>query len=131
MAISIITSEGEGNESFVSTINELVETDRQNSSNPTWTQFLLDHYRYILKHSTTVSITQATMQRYRYRLRDYLKDNHEGHVDIEKAVRVINRIPHDKDFDYNVTKIYIPNPQTLADLYRAYMTQQARIRSIA
>lgn len=131
MTPSVIISNSVTATSFSDTLDKYESFDRQNADDAAWIQFLHDHYRYMIKNSIIQPVTEVEMLRYQYRLRDYLVDRHNGHADLERAVRIVNRINDDKDFNMSVKTLYIPDPQVVANLYRSFMTLQSKLRKLA
>lgn len=130
MSDSIILSSGDNNASFSSYLDTVIASDKTNDTDAAWLHFLQDHYRYLRNNSTISYVSESTMLRYAYRIRDYLNDVHGKHSDIELAFRVINHLPNDVDFTTKVTMLYIPDPQTVRQLYRAFLTQQTKINKL-
>lgn len=124
---TLITSTSEDNKSFTTYLDLVVNSDRCNNADEEWIHFLQDHYFYLWKNSHVAYLSESVMNRYAYRVRDYLNDLQDGHRDIELAFRVINRLASDQDFTAKLEKVMIPDPQQVSDLYRAYRTLKAKI----
>lgn len=60
---------------MVTTLSERLKEKSAGLHNPEpeWVQFIKDHRRYIVEHSTTWYINPDVMGRYRYRLEEYLE----------------------------------------------------------
>lgn len=107
---------------FDSVIQNTVEDDQG-----TWRQFVLDHLDYIAHQSQSFLVDETVMNRYRYDMRLFLKENLNRHQDMLWVVQILNDVPTEFDFHGAMTLI-VPTDDLLVGLYRTYRTQLANAK---
>lgn len=97
-------------------------------TDPAWVQFVSDHLDYIASQSERFTIEAALINRYKYNLRLFLKENRQRNYDIAWIVLLVNQIPSDLYFS-EVCTIYIPTDQFMKSLYQKYQTVSKNINT--
>lgn len=95
---------------------------------PAWLHFLADSRSWLIQRSTIVTVTEAMMLRYAYRIRDYLADQRDCNVGCEQAFRVINRLGSDLDFNSNLNFIYVPKDTAVKYLRDKYNSVKQKMK---
>lgn len=123
-------SNSTANRSFRDEVDTTINRETLSLANDAWIQFLLDHRSMIIEHSKLVEISQETLYRYRYRIRDYLKEVHSDNYGLDQIFRIINRLYNDLDFNLTLTHVYVPDTQYCLNLRKKYQTAQAKQKKI-
>lgn len=90
-----------------------------------WVQFLYDYRDFIKANSDYRLLNEATMNRFQYRIRDYLLDlGLPGSLD--QAFKIVNRLGGDIEFNHSLTGVYVPRVAYLTKLKRAYSTLKTK-----
>ena len=119
-------SSSKDNTPFSDVLRKLISRESQNLPSEDWIHFLQDHRMLIEQNSTTYTLDEETMLRYRYRIRDFLKEVAGYRSGMEQAFRVVNRLHNDQEFDLRLTSVFIPNNNFVTELRRMYNTLLAR-----
>lgn len=104
---------------------------RQNYTEDDWMQFLFDHREWLQQRPNTqvVTLTEKVLYRFRYRLGDYLQA--QGYQSwMTSAVRIVNRLGCDQEFDTTLTSLYLPSSDDVLELRRQYVTNRTKIRKL-
>jgi hypothetical protein len=119
------------NNSYAKTLSAKAAALALDEPSDEWLHFLLDHRTYLKNHEDTilVPLTEADLYRYRYRLNDYLAENSSSRS-LVLAVRVMNKIGCDQDFDLSCTQLYIPSLAAVRELRDRYITIRAKLKKL-
>lgn len=96
----------------------------------TWIQYLLDHREWIRLRSEIVVIDDAIMNRYQYRIREFLTDRKGTDATCAQAFRIVNRLSSERDFNRNLRIVYVPKSSVIVNLRNDYNTCQQQIKRI-
>lgn len=96
----------------------------------TWIQYLLDHREWIRLRSEIVVIDDAIMNRYQYRIREFLTDRKGTDVTCAQAFRIVNRLGSERDFNRNLRIVYVPRSSDIVNLRNDYNTCQQQLKRI-
>ena len=124
------TSTSSDNSSYTTKINRIITNSIYTREDPAWLQFLQDYTEEIRIHSSIVTVTEALMLRYRYRIRDFLAEQVSIDSGLEQSFRIVNRLSSDLDFNFDVKQVYIPDSTYLETIYRAFRTRQANLKRL-
>lgn len=113
----------ERNTSFTSYLKQKISRQKQMVLEDDWIIFLQDHKEIIKENSTWEELTEATMKRYQYRIRDFLLDR-KHQFGMEQAFRVVNRLHSDMDFVMGLDGVWIPNDKYITELRDQYYTNK-------
>ena len=116
----------ENNTSVSADLLKLNEDEIQNPDDAGWMQFLRDHRELIISGSTWVPLTEETMFRYRYRIRDFIVDILKLPVGLDAAFRVINRLGSDSDFNLSLDGCWAPDNSQVIELRHRFDTCKYR-----
>ena len=86
-----------------------------------WIAYVEDHLDYIYENSIRYDLQPELMYRYKYNLRQFLKEHLMRHCDIEWIVLKINNIPSDLGFS-EPRILHVPTDKFIEDLYSHYQT---------
>ncbi len=125
MATKFAVSNDESNRSFSNILDSKIENEIFICEEDDWTTFLKDHEMLIRKHSEWVEFDKETAYRYRYRMREYLKDKKNYNPSMVMAFRIVNRFYHSYDFDTEVEGFYIPDQKYINELRSIYATNKS------
>lgn len=114
------------NESIAGELERLDTDEAQNSNDPRWWQFLRDHREIIIAQSSWLELTEETMMRYRYRIRDFIVNVLKLPVANEVAFRVINRLGSNSDFNSTLDGCWVPTNAQILDLFHRFNTCASR-----
>lgn len=95
-----------------------------------WIQYLLDHRKWLRERSVRVILTEATMLRYRYRIRDFLTHIDYARADSDQAFRIINRLHGDIDFNLDLRYVYVPRSTDVSELRKSYNTYKKQMSKV-
>lgn len=123
-------STSENNTSYTERGRTLLSRDTLYLLSSDWIHFLQDHRSLLQESSTRVDLTEKIMNRYQYRIRDYLKEVHNLSGGLEQAFLVINRLHCDTEFTVDLGYVLVPDPARIRELRRIYSTQLAMIAGI-
>ena len=93
-----------------------------------WIQYLLDHREWIRLRSEIVVIDDAIMNRYQYRIREFLTDTNGTDVSCTQAFRIVNRLSSERVFNRNLRIVYVPRSKDIVNLRNDYNTCQQQIK---
>ena len=96
----------------------------------TWIQYLSDHREWIRLRSEIVVIDDAIMNRYQYRIREFLTDRKGTDVTCAQAFRIVNRLGSERDFNRSLRIVYVPQSKDIVNLRNDYNTCQQQINRI-
>lgn len=121
----MLTSSTSENVSFVETIYDKINQHTHTVCEDEWIHFLQDHYLELKEHSTYVALNEATLYRYRYRIADYLAEQHNMKFGTEQAFRIVNRLHNDQDFKLGLLGVWVPDVSYVSSLRHRYSTNKA------
>lgn len=93
----------------------LNQTNMYAATNRPWVQFVRDHRRAILAQARAVTITPETMNRYQYRLEDYLRTQSVD-LNLLWLVMELNSLNSAADFN-GLDSLWLPDAAQLRQLY--------------
>ena len=121
----MLVSNTDQNESFTVEIERKIKSLPHMVTDDAWIQFLQDHYQELKEHSTYIQLTEAILYRYRYRISDYLLEQHNLRLGPEQAFRVVNRLHNDMDFNLGLLGVWVPDISYVTELRHRYSTNIA------
>jgi hypothetical protein len=105
-------------------ITNILQKDISYDIDPEWLQFLRDHKNFLIKNSILTPITPNEKYRYRYRLREYVKQKNISVVHTP-VVCIINDI---SSHDFNHDSILLPNENVLNNLRSTFKSSTSERR---
>ena len=111
-------------------ISNRSSTEKNILNDDTWIQYLSDHREWIRLRSEIVIIDDAIMNRYQYRIREFLTDRQGTDASCAQAFRIANRLGSDRDFNRNLRIVYVPQSRDIVNLRNDYNTCQQQIKRI-
>ena len=115
---------------YSDTIRSKIATNSSFLEDDAWIQFLLDHREYIRERSTITTLDEKTMNRYRYRIRDFLQDTDGTSADCEQAFKIINRLGSNLDFNDSLRAVYVPPTNVVKEIRNSYYTCQQQLNKL-
>ena len=108
-----------------------LSSQRQNYTEDDWMQFLFDHREWLQQRPNTrvINLSEKALYRFRYRLSDYLLA-HGYQSWMTTAVRIVNRLGCDQEFNTALTSLYLPTSDDVLELRRQYVTNRTKIRKL-
>lgn len=124
-------STSDNNPSFANTtLASMIASDNLNDTSSEWYHFLVDFRDNIKDNSTEVVLDDSIMTRYKYRIRDYLKEKQYNYVGLELAFKVVNRFTTDADFNSSVTTVYVPALNYIKTLRKEFNTWKSKYNKL-
>lgn len=111
-------------------VNEKVTKEKCILNDDSWIQYLMDHRDWIKSRSEIVVIDDAIMNRFQYRIREFLDDRKGTDINCVQAFRIVNRLGSERDFNRNLRIVYVPCSSDVVWLRNSYNTCQQQIKRI-
>lgn len=123
----LLISNSDSNTSYGSHVAYKLNQEILNDSTESWIQYLRDHRSLIKEHSDHIDIDGETIHKFKYRIRKYLYNINMSYEELELAFRIVNRLNNDRDFNEEITEVYLPRYNYIVELRKMYVTVQSQI----